>query len=103
MYGGWCGVCVVVLVCGVCGSVVLWFCDGVCLWLCVCACVLVCLCACVLVCVWCVCLCVNGLTIEAIPPVFQTCTLQNHKITKNFFERGTLPKFYIVQELFLFC
>ena len=54
MYGGWCDVCVVVLVCGVCGSVVLWFCGSVCV--CVCVCVLVCLCG-VCVCM-CVCLCV---------------------------------------------
>ena len=101
MYGGWCGVCGVVLVCVVCGSVVLWFCDCVCVFVFVCVCLCVCgVCVCMCVCVF---VCVNGLTIEAIPPVFQTCTLQNHKITKNFFERGTLPKFYIVQELFLFC
>ena len=94
-------VSVLLCLCVVC--VVLWFSGSVlvCVCGCVCACVLVCgVCVGVFVCVF---VCVNGLTIEAIPPVFQTCTLQNHKITKNFFERGTLPKFYIVQELFLFC
>ena len=74
MYGGWCGVCVVLLVCDLCGAVVLWFCGSVVL----CLCVSVFVCVCVLV----VCVCVNGLTIEAIPPGFHTCTLQNHKITK---------------------
>ena len=88
--------CVVCVVC-----VVLWFCGSVVLWFFVCVCLCLCVCACV--CGVCVCVCVNGLTIEAIPPVFQTCTLQNHKNHQNFFERGTLPKFYIVQELFLFC
>ena len=97
MDGGWCGVCGVVLVGDVCGSVVLWFCGSVVLWFCVCVCL--CLCVSVLV----VCVCVNGLTIEASPPAFQTCTLQIHKNHQNFFERGTLPKFYIVQELFLVC
>ena len=61
MYGGWCGVCVVVIVGGVCGSVVLWFCGSlfvcvcvcVCvLVVCVCVCVFVCLCVCVFVCEW---------------------------------------------------
>ena len=93
-----------VLLCLCVVSVVLWFCG--CVIVCVCVCVCVCLCACVCVCVCvfvCVFVCVNGPTIKAIPPVFQTCTLQTHKITKNLFERGTLPTFYIVQELALFC
>ena len=92
-------VSVLLCLCVVC--VVLWFCGFVVL--CLCVSVFVCVCACgVCVCV-CLCVSVNGLTIEAIPTVFQTCTLQNHKNHQNFFERGTLPKFYIVQELFLFC
>ena len=94
-------VSVLLCLCVVC--VVLWFCGFVivCVCVCVCACVLVCVCVvCVCVCVF---VCVNGLTIEAYPPVFQTCALQNHKITKHFFERGTLLEFYIVQELFLSC
>ena len=67
MYGGWCGVCVVVFVCVVCGSVVLWFCGSVFV--------------CVLVCVW---LCVNGRTIEAIPPVFKLALCRITKSPKLF-------------------
>ena len=59
MYGGWCGVCVVVLVCGVCGSVVLWCCGSVFVCVCVCVCASgVCVCVCVFVYV-CVSVCVD--------------------------------------------
>ena len=101
--------CVMCVVCCCVMFVVCCLLCGVCCVLCVRACAhAICAswrefeCAGVCVCV-CLCVCVNGLTTEAIPPVFQTCTLQNHKNHQNVVERGTIPKFYIVQELFLFC